>query len=284
MIKGNKNPIVGIVGNFQRGKSTLVNCLLEGACALTGKRVATTKKSVYYSHGTKFAAFEIDKNGRSTKIPDQKFKSGSVTPTGKVSHYEVEMDCDILRKVSIVDTPGFDNDATDTATTLESLKTLDFVFLVVDKELQKSDSEVIVYLQANSVPFSVIYNCSLNRGAFWSPASTVNKDINTSISSTISRYNSWHVNGSSVTNANFMWYWYAVCKKKGLKAITQEEDEAFADIVHLRLPDPAQMSNVGSIIDFLKGEGLDIRNIQNFVDLRRAFADYQDGILNALKE
>jgi len=282
MIKGNNNPIVGIVGNFQRGKSTLVNCLLGGVGALTGKRVATTKKSVYYSFGQKFSAYEFDKDGKGKKIQDGKFKSGSVTPTAKVSHYEVEMNCDILRKISLVDTPGFDNDATDTATTLESLKTLDFVFLVVDKELQKSDTDVVVYLQANSVPFSVVYNCSLNRGAFWSPSSTVNKEINVSISSSISRFNAWHINGSSVTNANFMWYWYSICQEKKLSAITQEEEDAFADIERLRLQNPAQMSNVDSIIAFLKGEGLDIRNIQNFVILRRAFAGYQEGIIKAL--
>ena len=174
-------PIIGIVGNFQRGKSTLVNCLLEGAYALTGKRLATTKKSVYYRWGTKFNAREVDRSGCSKKIAEAKFRSGSITPTRNISHYEVEVCSEILKNVSIADTPGFDNDATDTATTLESLKTLDFVFLIVDKEFQKSDTEVVTYLQANSVPFSVVYNCSLNRGAFWHPLSTVNGDIQVSI-------------------------------------------------------------------------------------------------------
>ena len=282
MARSDSIPIVGIVGNFQRGKSTLVNCLLEGACALTGKRVATTKKSVHYRIGSRFAAYEVSKAGQRRKIEERKFRSGSVTADSNVTRYEVEVDAEILKSVSIVDTPGFDNDATDTATTLESLKTLDFVLLVVDKELKKSDTEVITYLQANAVPFSVVYNCSLNRGAFWKPSSEVNGKIKSEIKSRIEKFNSWHINGETVTNANFMWYWYAICKKKQIHPITQEEDEAFADIEHLHIANPEGESNVSSVISFLKGEGLDIRNIQNLAVLKRAFDVYQNKIIKAL--
>lgn len=282
MTRSDNIPIVGIVGNFQRGKSTLVNCLLEGACALTGKRVATTKKSVYYRIGSGFAAYEVSKTAKRRKIDERKFRSGSVTADSNVTRYEVEVGAEILKSVSIVDTPGFDNDATDTATTLESLKVLDFVLLVVDKELKKSDAEVITYLQANSVPFSVVYNCSLNRGAFWKPSSEVNERIKTEIKSRITKFNSWHINGETVTNANFMWYWYSICKKRRMSPTTKEEEEAFADIEHLHIANPEAESNVSAVISFLKGEGLDIRNIQNLAVLKRAFDEYQNRIIKAL--
>lgn len=98
----------------------------------------------------------------------------------------------------------------------------------------------------------------------------------------IAKFNSWEINGSPVTNANFMWYWYAVCKGKDLEPTSSEESEAFADIEHLRLDNPAEKSNVSTLISFLKGDGLDIRNVQSFSLLKRAFDEYQNRVLKAM--
>ena len=41
---------IGIIGEFQSGKSLLVNCLLQRPIATVGRGVATTHTVVYYSY------------------------------------------------------------------------------------------------------------------------------------------------------------------------------------------------------------------------------------------
>ena len=103
-------PLIVLTGKFQEGKSTLINQLLGGKYARTGNGLSTTRCCVRYCYGESESVRVVsgDGVGRTTRtMPMAQLLSGEVG-CGRGECIEVVCRNDLLRKLTLVDTPGFD--------------------------------------------------------------------------------------------------------------------------------------------------------------------------------
>ena len=150
---------VGLVGNFQEGKSTLINCLLEDRVAITGAGVSTTKQVVRYRYA-KYAQLAVMSMGRKTLVPISKFEC--VSKQAKVSNIEVCLPHTMLQQVELWDTPGFNAEENDDALTDEYLAQLDAVIFVASGERQLSQQQCELLRKIHhdvQLPFIILMNC-----------------------------------------------------------------------------------------------------------------------------
>jgi len=210
----NKKIKIGVVGAFQRGKSTLVNCLLDGKVARTGGMgVSTTSVTTCYTYG-EFQSVSYYSGGRlvrQSSIDD--FVKEENTSKG-IDEIVVTLWKPILKNVDIVDTPGFDANEKDTKMASDALKDLDFViFLVINKALGEPEQKVLQQILDRKLPFTVIMNCKCPPEIPLSPdpEAEPNKAITKTIESQIKNSGALplRINNTDVWMCNLRWFWYA---------------------------------------------------------------------------
>ena len=103
-----------VVGEGNAGKSTLINSLLGQEVVTTGL-TPETKDIIYIKYGTDSVAVVHWKNGKKDEFTDREAawklirslpESGSARSHDKVDFVEIHVEREILKSVSIVDTPG----------------------------------------------------------------------------------------------------------------------------------------------------------------------------------
>lgn len=101
-------PVVAIVGGFQIGKSTLVNCLLDDRYAPTGKGLRTTAASTLFRYGEAEEAWlfhgDSSHGERLARRQDVFDPSREVGPE---DWFRISAWKPVLQYVDIVDTPGY---------------------------------------------------------------------------------------------------------------------------------------------------------------------------------
>jgi hypothetical protein len=221
-------PKIAIVGCFQNGKSTLVNCLLDDKVAQTGFGLSTTHISTTYVYGETQSVELTKKDGGKKIIRLNKFTS--MKPEDKPEEYAsavVTLWKPLLEDVDIIDTPGFNADCADSQMALDSIKEADFVLLLLQnkglasegsggnnksKELMPQTEMAILELVAKKkIPFSVIVNCRDQGGAMWDPCSQSNDKIITHIESKIKAIGHYPVKigDRDAWPCNLLWFWRA---------------------------------------------------------------------------
>ncbi len=103
-----ENPVVAIVGGFQIGKSTLVNCLLDDRYAPTGKGLRTTAASTLFCYGEAEEAwlFHGD-NQQGERLSRRQDVFDPSREVGPDDWFRISAWKPILQHVDIVDTPGY---------------------------------------------------------------------------------------------------------------------------------------------------------------------------------
>jgi len=168
-----KNKIaVAFIGGFSSGKTTIVNRMLGEEHKMPVDRRATTAVATYVSYShigmVKFADFEytvkcLDDNDILKKFT--KFNDALKDfPTSKlVRNFIVEEDnptLQTLQNVSILDTPGFENDDEDTKRAIEVINETDALFWVID--INKGDinaySLKVIKEQIHEIPLYIVIN------------------------------------------------------------------------------------------------------------------------------
>ncbi|MFI3297846.1 MAG: dynamin family protein [bacterium] len=203
---------VGIIGSFQIGKSTFVNCLLDDKVAKTGGMgVSVTSISTRYVFGP-IQGVKYMSNGRAVKtcrlhefLQDENIASG-------VDEVVVSLWKPILKDIDIVDTPGFNANDKDTKTTNKAIEKLDFIIVLLNNRALNTLEEVMIdHLRIIGKPFIVIVNCINNGGAMWDPNSKVNEPILTQITNRIEAIGAspLKINKNSIHSCNLIWHWYA---------------------------------------------------------------------------
>ncbi len=158
-------PQIGLIGCFQNGKSTLVNCLLGNRVALTGEGVAKTKRIVRYAYGNEIGFRSVDVNGIARNLDKTEIQNVVLSDkNGEIYYCEMILPSPLLKDVDIVDTPGFDANQTDTSHTTGYIKNLDFIFFVIGGGgnrggLNEAEKQVLAEILRQGIPFSVLYNC-----------------------------------------------------------------------------------------------------------------------------
>lgn len=202
---------IGIVGQFQVGKSLLINCLLNRNIATVGKGCATTHTIIEYVYSNNEYLEYTDDNGvlyRGTlnDLNDIDTKSNIV-------RIKVSINNELLKSVRLIDMPGFGaNHPTDTLYARMALSELDYALVITTNEKSYGSShEDIDMLQRYRIPYHLIINCSDSHHKKWAPTNPINSKIAEASYSILSFYKpqSYPFKEGAVPIVNLMWYWYA---------------------------------------------------------------------------
>jgi len=173
-------PHVAVVGCFQNGKSSLVDCLLDGVVARPGMQLATTRRTTRYRYGETRSVHLLAEEGqwRSATLAEF-FHQTPVPPPPATCPWQAEMTLwrPLLRDICLIDTPGFDSDGQDTAVAAHALDGADYALLVLGNQRTMTQAEVglATLLGQLRLPFAAVMNCT-DRGR-WHPDHPQNRKI-----------------------------------------------------------------------------------------------------------
>jgi hypothetical protein len=213
-----ENPVLGIVGQFQRGKSTLVNCLLDDCYAPTGKGMATTKALTSFRFGESEEVLL-----RQQAPPDEEvyldrredILDAAVMGRFKMTERDrIEVRCwkPLLECLDLLDTPGFNADERDDRVALAGIDQSDMlIVLLADNDISEPESRLIDAVVERNKPFVVLVNCREMVDNKADPRSEQVEEICGNISGQICA-RGWTpvpVNNRAVWPCNLLWAWHA---------------------------------------------------------------------------
>ena len=203
---------LGIIGEFQNGKSTFVNCLLGTDIAKVGGfGKSVTFISTIYTYGSDNIALCYH-NDDIIATYDIKSYKNSVIPKG-TTKIVVKVKSKILKEYNIVDTPGFNANDDDDIMASNSLNNIDVaLFLIINKGISKSELEIAKLLRRLCVPFLLIMNCMDVNQDMWNPNSEYNIDVERSIIGDLQLHHCKPVSilGERIVAVNILWYWHSI--------------------------------------------------------------------------
>lgn len=208
-----EKPAVAIVGGFQIGKSTLVNCLLDDRYAPTGKGLRTTAASTLFRYGEAEEAWLFHGDNpdgeRLARRQDVFDPSREVGPDDwfRISAYKP-----VLQYVDVVDTPGYNaQDADDKSASaaiaassvvviVQAAKTMDDVCRAIVREACVPGKRCLFLLNCTNI------EC-------WSPDDTHNAEICAAIEAELASMGVadyfLRIRERLVHPVNALWAWYA---------------------------------------------------------------------------
>ena len=206
---------IGIIGEFQSGKSLLINCLLRRAVATVGKGVATTHNVVCYRYAEKqdehFVYCKANGEVYNEAINDL-HKHDTDTD---IEVIDVFLNCSLLKDYELIDMPGLGANAADNRAARKALKTIDFALLIASNEKAMGEEcesyKDLQELQLQSIPYYFILNC-VNADR-WKCCNSQNEKIAKKDLSLLEFYkpSKYPLEPNGINIVNLMWYWYAIC-------------------------------------------------------------------------
>ena len=225
---------ITIVGRFQQGKSTLVNCLLEGKFAETGNGLRTTACNTVYRYGPQFRKQFIRHDGKIfQKIPDGK---ASFHPDDRV---EVELPHDLLKNVTLIDTPGRNASAKDDEMAEKAIENTDAVLLLLaEKQLGDCDMETLQTCRRKNKRVILLFNCK--NYEIWHPAENqkICEDIDAQVKNAGFDHLRLDAFGQNVFPCNLHWAWCA---------LRRESDKKISRLSPPELDTPAKLEKASGI-------------------------------------
>jgi len=276
---------VGIVGCFQNGKSTLINCLLEDRVAITGDGISTTKGIIKYVYGTTIKLSVLKRNGTVIQLSKDSFsKAVTDSECAGSSLFQISLPSEILKQVNLIDTPGFDADAKDDSMTNNHLEDLDYAIFVLGSGkggLSKPETAVLQNIRKQSIPYVILFNSTNYSSEQWNPNSQLNKQLRDVTVADMNNkgFNSvTEIYGEKVIPINTAWYWQSVLNRKSNLFLEQTSGEqrllkAVGNYFYIEGIDSGsdeviQMSNIASVKSFISGDGICFDNMKNQFLLR----------------
>lgn len=227
-----RKPAIGIVGCFQNGKSTLVNCLLDDKVAMTGDGTATTRRSSLFTWGHIQEVSAVSSQDTRHAVPFHDYIAGENLPDIDLSHFEVSLWKPLLQHVCVIDTPGFGDSDDDNDTAERSLGGVDFVIFVSrNKPLNQAEKSILKNICERKLPFAVLVNCTEKTRGFWDPVSDANRRICDQIEGSLKEVGNcpYPINGRYVWPVNLAWFWYATQHMHG-DDLSEAEEDLLGDI------------------------------------------------------
>ena len=226
---------IAVIGTFQVGKSTLVNCLINDAIAGVGNGVATTHVLNYFKGGRSPNILCRDISGKciyESDLSDDIYKSdlsdencNISIPDGTVRiMYELASENNILKDNILIDTPGLDAAGKDAS--WDSIHTSDIIrdnsvdlLLLVVPNSQLDDSikkRVLPLIKESKKQVIVLMNCYKNNP---DPNSRQNLETAMAIDDELREAGIRHSSiceesESKVLSCNVAWWWIAQCQYK----------------------------------------------------------------------
>lgn len=207
--------VYGIVGEYQVGKSTLINCLLSRYIASVGSGLATTHTMVIYEYSEDEYKRVVHGDGRAEIMGLDEEIEADQNPD--VEQIVCGVKHPLLERISLVDLPGLGYDGRDNLKAHEMLVKIDCAILIHSTykalEEQSKILNTVHHLQKAEIPYYVFLNCT-NLG-LWEPWGDKNETIARRTLEVLSFYpplNHLFCNNNTPI-INLMWYWYAVAKE-----------------------------------------------------------------------
>lgn len=151
-----------LAGQYQNGKSTLINCLLGGDYAIEGDGCHTTAyRTVYsYSEGaTKY--YKVNANGKRELLKDG--LSQTVQHDGRNIYFEAFVPSPVLKRMTLIDAPGWGaEDADDKQAELSIEDVAYVVYLAQARQLSQEDKNFLKLLKKYNKFFCVLLNARDN--------------------------------------------------------------------------------------------------------------------------
>ncbi len=206
---------IGIIGEFQSGKSLLVNCLLQRPIATVGSGVATTHAVVNYRYSNRDNEYFTYRkyNGKTYSRSVEELCDHDTEEA--IDFINVFLKHNFLKAYELIDIPGFGSNTTDNNSAQKALRNIDFALLISsnDKAIG-ADSDTFNELQelkTYNIPYYFILNC-VNTDR-WNHDDSLNRDIAEKDLSLLEFYKPtcFPLEDDGINIINFMWYWYSIC-------------------------------------------------------------------------
>lgn len=226
------NPIrFGIIGEYQSGKSLLINCILHRPVATIGVGNATTHTIVNYIYSTKEHVVYHTNNGVHKALPIEMLYK--LDTRNDISEIDVYLSCDVLKNFILTDMPGFGANEEDNIVARKKLREIDFAILLAwNNKVMGTCSHSfyeIMALKALNIPYYFFLNCTNTDR--W----RCDDDDNISIAHKnlamldFYRPSCYPLEGNGAFIINLMWYWFSICsdddelisRKKNLVALKE---------------------------------------------------------------
>ena len=181
---------VGFCGEFQVGKSLLLNSLLGGYVSLVGDLFPTTPFPITYQWAERpSAALLHDDGSTACKFPSVELfvdflRRAHCTEEGK-THLRKHREAKVtlanpkLRQIALVDMPGFNAHETDDRKATEGLERLDFGIFVAtnSRALNEIEIKALRQIAVVGLPCVMVINCYCKSEGGPSPHSAANKKL-----------------------------------------------------------------------------------------------------------
>ena len=213
---------IAILGTFQNGKSTLINCLIDSDMAkVGGMGVSVTHTNVRYSYGNSDDVTVIENNGNKRIIPLVDY----IAHQDEISAKEIiiKTPSSNLKYFDIIDTPGFNANEHDTSIAREILGEIDFTILLLrNKGISQEEKRIAIQLGKSNIPFICIINCFDEIFDNWNPKTAQNDRIMRTVLAELETNGCTPVSKFKIKPvyvANLMWYWLSLGKQSKNKTI-----------------------------------------------------------------
>lgn len=235
----------GIVGQYQSGKSLLINCLLERNVATVGVGLPTTHTVVNYSFSeSEYIEIEYDSGIKETWGIN---RLKGVDTDNTIQTVNVFLNNDFLKDYTLTDMPGFGSNDKDNKAALGALADIDYAIVVVPNErslgTESAQYKDFCILQRYDIPYYLILNCKdIVIADKWCPFSDINKDIMNEDLHLLEFYTPicYPFEEGSIPIVNLMWYWYAI-REKDDKILIRNEIQNAINTYDLPLYSPSEI-------------------------------------------
>lgn len=256
---------IGITGEFQNGKSLLVNCLLKRRIATVGRGDATTHSIVNYLYVEDVNSecveyVYIDGETKKVSLIDTKVL---LDTTFQIKIINVYLNVQLLYYYTLVDMPGMGDNDNDNNAAIEAMRHIDYAILL-ENNWHASGKKTLRYVEALKkcgVPYYFVLNCTnLFGNDSWHPYSINNENLAQNDRYFIERYYApmiYPFVNSEVPVVNLMWYWFTICN---------DDDE---------LLDRREIKNAKKQYDELNNPGItkkELEKISNFHLIEKIFS------------
>ena len=202
---------IGIIGDFQSGKSLLVNCLLQRSIATVGEGNATTHTIIQYRF-SQVEHIEYCLNGKNLKARLNEI--GRLDTNPNIDKIEAYVNCDFLKDFVLIDMPGLDFDPKDDETSTSYLRSIDYAVVVAKNVHSISNyDKALSWLKKYDIPYYFVINCTtLSDDSRWNP----NHRDNLIIAEKNFEYLNGHMplvypfEEGFIPIINLMWYWLSI--------------------------------------------------------------------------
>lgn len=208
-------PTIGLIGSFQNGKSTLVNCLFGRELAkVGGVGLSVTSINTRYTYSQKN---EVDfvHNGKIFKtVLLEEYLTESVDTPANASEIIIRYQDSLLEKFDIIDTPGFNSNESDSAMAETAFKGMDIAILVLrNKSVSQYEFNILKLLSRYNIPFYILVNTYDEGDDLWNPKSKKNNDIVKCIWNDLTNVGLSPLSFEKkhkILTVNLIWYWLSL--------------------------------------------------------------------------